>query len=1184
MNNLSKSFRVFPNMFRLPRLLLLAVIFTFFLAPKTRALAGREQPNEYAQLLSALADSASTAQIELLQRFLAKHPEDERAYLKLLERYQFSQMSSAAKAFFQELAAKPKHHRTSLWMLAKIESCDTLAQAQNQALAAFSEALLDSLRFPSPALVYDFVAFCHQNSDRLDHNKLMRNHVLRSEDLTLAFVFYSYLNEDFKQAAAAFNKASPANRKDPLLLYVLSDCFLRDERTPPELRWAQADSICRYGLIQAQQDLDLEWQARFWARLGDIAFAKDDFAQARASFNQAYDLARVATDLYSLQKALGGLGKLHHMKGNYSTADSLYQEAISVAERICEYRDLSLIYSNYCQLLTELGRFAQALQAGAQSLFYALRAHDEEGRVRIQLKLARLYHDLRQSEFAGKICTDARDLALRRNYVRLYHRAGALLADILARERRFQEARELYDSHLAYLNDMGSSFLRHNYIAKKADTHKDEGPEHYDEAITLYKQASQEAAAVNAEYYQAWYLLEIADLETKRGRLDQAAQALTAISPAVLGESEEGLIRFKLSWGQFFQKREEWDRAIAAYREAAAVIDSTRPQFNLDHLRIGYFSDRARAAQGLAECFYQRYQIRQAAADRDSLFHYMEKAQGYQTRQATADRDSLFHYMEMAKARSFHDLLDQRQNARDSDTIDAGSERDYLRECEELQKLQRRLRLAPEEYESLRSRLEAARYSVVYLRPRMRSSQQALHPQNGNGVFSFAEAQKFLRQNNAALLLYNISEDTAFVLVVSATDSRTLPLRTTRAQLAAICDTLMSPFHAGTLRANAIERLPFHAGLAHRLYELLVKPAEEAVALPKQLIVVPDAALTTVPFEMFLTKAQPESVYVPADSASYAEDFLLHRYAFVYSPSFGLLKKNLRAASPARGVLVLANPLQQAIILPRDASAGKPERILEPLPFTELEAERIQNISAHTTKYTRAQATEAAFFGDAPQQHRTKDTRARATEAAFFSEAAQQHRVVHFATHAFVDSVFDAFSGLVLAMSNDSTDDGLLMGYEIADRDLSYDLVTLSACETGVGDLMEGEGVLGLPRLFLRSGAKSVLMTLWQVDDQFAAELIPRFYEYYLNDGLPKAAALAEAKRELLRENTPERGIYHQHPFYWAAFTLYGDPGQKAESIVTPRLVLMLVALVLIMLSLLFYFRYRSRKAFSYEP
>jgi len=226
-------------------------------------------------------------------------------------------------------------------------------------------------------------------------------------------------------------------------------------------------------------------------------------------------------------------------------------------------------------------------------------------------------------------------------------------------------------------------------------------------------------------------------------------------------------------------------------------------------------------------------------------------------------------------------------------------------------------------------------------------------------------------------------------------------------------------------------------------------------------------------------------------------------------------------------MLVVANPtydLPQAknII----ATAPRPAWQFDSLPSTEVEARQIQSIYSGVDLITRNDATETAIKNVMPQ-----------------------YQILHFSTHGFVDSTFGAFSGLALALSKEAVDDGRLMGYEIIDSGLDCDLVTMSACETGQGRIVEGEGVLGLPRLFLGAGAKSVLMSLWKVHDRFAADFMPKFYRGYLIDKKSKSEALGLAKRQVLDAKIkPGQKVYYQHPFYWATFTLFGDPGFERKS------------------------------------
>src|SRR3984893_12713919 len=160
-----------------------------------------------------------------------------------------------------------------------------------------------------------------------------------------------------------------------------------------------------------------------------------------------------------------------------------------------------------------------------------------------------------------------------------------------------------------------------------------------------------------------------------------------------------------------------------------------------------------------------------------------------------------------------------------------------------------------------------------------------------------------------------------------------------------------------------------------------------------------------------------------------------------------------------------------------------------------------------------------------------------ATETAFKSEPLEDFKIIHLAAHGFADIQFPERSGLVLGVDSNSHDDGLLQVHEIIRLRFSADLVTLSACNTGVGKLQGEEGVTNLVEAFLVSGAKSVVASLWSADDTFTLALMERFYTH-LAEGQDKAAALRQAKLDLLLKYGKQ-----VPPYYWGAFVLVGDGG-----------------------------------------
>jgi CHAT domain-containing protein len=140
-----------------------------------------------------------------------------------------------------------------------------------------------------------------------------------------------------------------------------------------------------------------------------------------------------------------------------------------------------------------------------------------------------------------------------------------------------------------------------------------------------------------------------------------------------------------------------------------------------------------------------------------------------------------------------------------------------------------------------------------------------------------------------------------------------------------------------------------------------------------------------------------------------------------------------------------------------------------------------------------------------------------------------RYQVVHFATHGVLDSRAPELSGLVLAHGE------LLSLADIYHLDLAADLVVLSGCRTALGRSVRGEGLVGLTRGFFQAGASRVMASLWPVRDQATAELMARFYQAFLGDGLTPAAALRQAQRELRAR--PQ----WRDPFYWSPFVLQGD-------------------------------------------
>jgi CHAT domain-containing protein len=160
-----------------------------------------------------------------------------------------------------------------------------------------------------------------------------------------------------------------------------------------------------------------------------------------------------------------------------------------------------------------------------------------------------------------------------------------------------------------------------------------------------------------------------------------------------------------------------------------------------------------------------------------------------------------------------------------------------------------------------------------------------------------------------------------------------------------------------------------------------------------------------------------------------------------------------------------------------------------------------------------------------------------ATEQKFY-DVAGDYRMVHLSTHGVADARQGDYSYLAFAEQKDSIENEFLYVRDIYNTQLNADLVFLSACETAQGELQRGEGIISLARAFAYAGAKSIITTLWQVDDAATKDISIEFYKN-LKKGLTKDFALRQAK---LRHIKSARSA-QKHPFFWAAMIGIGDMG-----------------------------------------
>ena len=279
----------------------------------------------------------------------------------------------------------------------------------------------------------------------------------------------------------------------------------------------------------------------------------------------------------------------------------------------------------------------------------------------------------------------------------------------------------------------------------------------------------------------------------------------------------------------------------------------------------------------------------------------------------------------------------------------------------------------------------------------------------------------------------------------------------------------------------------------YSIYELLLQPILNS-GDQKKLIIIPDGLLNYLPFSALNTS--PGGIR-----------YLAENHAIGYVNSATLLSE-LEERQPKEHTILAFAPSFDGTVSVSNPDRGK----LLPLPNNKKEVEQILT-SFHGRAYIDGEASLRNFK----------------SQLASFG-------MVHLATHAIFDDTAPEYSYLAFAQNGNAAED-LLYVADLYNLQLDADLVTLSACESGIGDLKRGEGFLSLARGFFYSGAASIASTLWKINDASTTTLMTSFYKN-LSKGEAKDVALQNAQIEFLDNN---RDNALSHPYYWSAFVISGN-------------------------------------------
>jgi CHAT domain-containing protein len=915
--------------------------------------------------------------------------------------------------------------------------------------------------------------------------------------------------------------------------------------------------------------------------IADVSLMQEQLKKAGESIAEAIELARASDDTRNLAQALMIQGDVHERRGEGDQARANYAEALQLVrqegDRLSEVDDLMYLTTSQ----HNAGRLREATDTGVRALTIAKEEGDQVRMAFCLLRLSNVYASM--GDFRKAISYGEEALPILWNPAAPFKYGNALYNVAAYHEHvdDYQTALKDFTEALSIFRSTGSVLGQAFALSGLASVHLRLGDE--DKADEYYRETSAQFHKASNKQGEVLALLALGGIALRHHQFDKAIelqqQALTIASAAgfqqpretALGDLSESYYRardFRASAERAGEKldlihktgNDEQEQEANALRQQGrawrSLHEYDRGQEVLDKALKLYQSEGI--LTGAADTLYEL-----AALDRDR-----GRLEGANTRIATAldsleaagagagsaetrmlfaashrksydlaidvamrlhDSAKAFELSERARARTLVDMirgarLDIREGADPALLDRERSIQESLNEKQErlaglLASSRNAGAIAPakseiadllEKYQTLEAeiRTTSPRYAAL-VQPRALSLE---------GVQGLLDPQ-------TALIEFWLGEEHSYGWLITRTDCRGIELPPAQ-EIEALARRGYAALTARNLirdetpeqtqaRASASDRE--FVQISSQLSRMLLTPMK-GLSSSRRLWVVSDGALEYLPFAA-----------LPAPGST-VPLVATHRIALLPSATvLAEVRQELAQRQPApRYVAVFGDPVFRAD--DERVTAGR-ATVSASVPRA---AEDVDLASLPRLWFSRREADAVAAFAPRGSSHEVLDFDASRTEV--MKPALADYRVIHFATHAFLDSRNPELSGLVLSMVDRSgqLQDGFLRLHEIYNLKLNADLVVLSGCQTALGQEVQSEGLVGLTRGFMYAGAPQIMASLWGVRDRATSEFMSHFYQTFLGRNLAPDAALRSAQLAMMKDPR------WSQPYYWAAFTMQG--------------------------------------------
>jgi CHAT domain-containing protein/tetratricopeptide (TPR) repeat protein len=906
------------------------------------------------------------------------------------------------------------------------------------------------------------------------------------------------------------------------------------------------------------------WVAWSHSNIGIAFVYSRQNEKAIESCEQALVIQRELKDLSGEGFTLNNLGGAYSGLNRTEEAIKFYEQALAIHRAVKNRGNEASTLYNLGLMYHNLTRYEKSIDYYEQSLTIRRELKDRAGEANTLSNLGVSYLRTSRYEKALECCEGS--LAIQREVKNRIGEGRALgtIGIIYAYLSRYDKATEYYQQALAIdremknrrdeavtLNSIGNI---HNYMNLP-----EKAIEYYEQALAIQRETKNRTE-------EGRILDNLGRSYSMMGRFEKAIQfheeSLAILREMKSRRSEGETLR---SFGDTYRKVKNYEKAVEYYEQGLTIFRELKdPTFEAITL---YSIARSNEAQG--DTLKALSQIEQSLKIAESLRSYLLSPESRASFLASVQgsyqiyTDLLMRQHKAEPSKGLDALaveVSERQRARS--LLDLLSEANTnLREGVDPALIERERNLAKQLNDKARitagtpEGAAALKLEIGQLETDLERAQVAIRKANPHYAALTQPQPLKLREIQAQLdadtllLEYALGEERSYLWAISKDSlmSYELPKGERIDKDARQLHELLSARSTSKSGESALQRqdrlTQAEANLpaaAQALSQILLTPVAAQLG-NKRLVIVADGALQYIPFAMLpepvVGKNQPlivnhEIVSLPSASALAIQRAELagrqpapKMLAVIADPVFDRTDARFKSLAPEtndkaqRQTLAFndARSIEHLAEKSDDKAGTTSRRVIPRLPFTRQEAIRLL---ALTPKNSSIGAIDF-----------------QASRQTVLQGELAQYRYVHFATHGLVDSERPGLSSLVLSMvdAEGKPQNGFLRLHEIYNLKLPAELVVLSACQTGIGKEIKGEGMEALTRGFMYAGAARVVVSLWNVNDKATAELMAKFYEKMLKQGERPAAALRAAQVEMWRQKQ------WQSPYYWAAFTLQGE-------------------------------------------